>query len=91
MSVNRRALLIVAAILALAAGSGGAVAFAQDESQGTPATSESQGTSGDDSTVSSFEPAGDDSTVSSSEPAGDDTTGTAAAASEVESAANFTG
>jgi hypothetical protein len=104
MTISRRVVLIGAAIMALAAGSGGAIAFAQDDSTATPGTSESQGTSGDDSGTVSSEPAGDDSTVptestsdesgessDSSESAGDDSTGSAEAPTPVVSSANFTG
>jgi hypothetical protein len=75
MSAKRRIALIIAAILALAVGSGGAIAFAQgDDSSSTPSVARSE-PAGDDSGVSSSEPAGDDSSVSSvsnAEPAGDD-------------------
>jgi hypothetical protein len=97
MTLRRRVVLVGAAVMALAAGSGGAIAFAQDDS-GTTGSGEAQGTQseppGDDSAVPvqpvSSEPPGDDSTVSS-EPAGDDTTGSAEAPAAVVTRANFTG
>jgi hypothetical protein len=98
MSISRRFVLTGAAILALGAAGGGAVAWAQ-ESEGT----------GSEST-SAVEPSGDDSTVSTegttegtesttSEPAGDDTTvtteatneGEAPVATATEGEASFTG
>ena len=87
MSLSRRFWLTLAAVFAIAIGSGGGWALAQErEGQGTESTA--------------VEPSGDDSAptgesegeTSAAEPAGDDSTsGEAEAATATESEASFTG
>ena len=93
MSLSRRFWLTLAAVLAIAVGSGGGWAIAQEHESGTGETHATSEPRGDDSATST-EP-GESESTSAAEPAGDDTAteseGTAAPAEGTEAQATFTG
>src|SRR5947209_17963536 len=71
MSLSRRFWLTLAAVLAIAVGSGGGWAIAQEHESGTGETHATSEPRGDDSATST-EP-GESESTSAAEPAGDDT------------------